>query len=125
MTTGSSNANMIAMMVARNMTNDSVKQSGLFGQQQLFAFVSADSHYSMDKAANILGIGADHLIKVPLNHLGEMDSHALQHAIEQVLVNGGLPFFVAATAGTTVRGAYDPIKATCWIFGKNSVSGFM
>ncbi len=67
MTTGSSNANMIAMMAARNLTNDSVKQSGLFGQQKLFAFVGADSHYSMDKAANILGIGTDQLIKVPLN----------------------------------------------------------
>ena len=69
MTTGSSNANMIAMMAARNLTSDSVKQSGLFGQQKLFAFVSADAHYSMDKAANILGIGTDQLIKVPLDRI--------------------------------------------------------
>lgn len=110
MTTGSSNANMIAMMVARNLTNDSVKQSGLFGQQKLFAFVGADAHYSMDKAANILGIGTDQLIKVPLNRYGEMEPKALEHAIDRVQVNGGLPFFVSATAGTTVRGAYDPIE---------------
>jgi glutamate/tyrosine decarboxylase-like PLP-dependent enzyme len=110
MTTGSSNANMIAMMAARNLSNDSVKQSGLFGQQKLFAFVGADAHYSMDKAANILGIGTDQLIKVPLNRLGIMEPEMLEQAIDRVQVNGGLPFFVSATAGTTVRGAYDPIE---------------
>jgi glutamate/tyrosine decarboxylase-like PLP-dependent enzyme len=110
MTTGSSNANMIAMMIARNLGNDSVKQAGLFGQQKLFAFVGADAHYSMDKAANILGIGTDQLIKVPLDSLGAMEPEKLEQAIDRVQVNGGMPFFVAATAGTTVRGAYDPIE---------------
>jgi len=109
MTTGSSNANMIAMMAARNLCNDSVKQAGLFGQKKLFAFVGADAHYSMDKAANILGIGSDQLIKVPLDPLGAMEPEQLAQAIDRVLVNGGLPFFVSATAGTTVRGAYDPL----------------
>ncbi len=110
MTTGSSNANMIAMMAARNLANASVKQAGLFGQQKLFAFVSEDSHYSMDKAANILGIGIDQLIKVSLNQNGAMETLDLERAIDRVLVNGGLPFFVNATAGTTVRGSYDPVS---------------
>ncbi len=110
MTTGSSNANMVAMMVARNLSNDSIKASGLFGQQKLYAFVGADSHYSMDKAANILGIGIDQLIKVPLNPLGSMEADKLEEAIVKVRCDGGLPFFVSATAGTTVRGAYDPIE---------------
>ena len=110
MTTGSSNANMIAMMAARNMANVSVKQSGLFGQQKLFAFVGADAHYSMDRAANILGIGADQLIKVPLDRNGSLLVEELERAIDRVLANGGMPFFVVATAGTTVRGAYDSIE---------------
>jgi len=111
MTTGSSNANMIAMMAARNLHNDSIKQSGLFGRQKLFAFVSADSHYSMDKAVNILGIGTDQLIKIPVDRYGAMEPEALELAIDRVRVNGGVPFFVAATAGTTVRGAYDSIES--------------
>lgn len=110
MTTGSSNANMIAMMAARNLAVDGIKYEGLFGRQKMFAFVGADSHYSMDKAANILGLGIDQLIKVPLNELGEMDIVALEKSLVRVAASGGLPFFVAATAGTTVRGAFDPIK---------------
>jgi glutamate/tyrosine decarboxylase-like PLP-dependent enzyme len=111
MTTGSSNANMIAMMTARNLANLSIKQSGLFGQQKLFAFVGADSHYSMDRAANILGIGADQLIKVPLDPLGAMIPAELERAVERVLASGGKPFFAVATAGTTVRGGFDSIEA--------------
>ncbi|MDK9708956.1 MAG: PLP-dependent decarboxylase [Desulforhopalus sp.] len=110
MTTGSSNANMIAMMAARNCANRSVKQAGLFGQQKLFAFVGADAHYSMDRAANILGIGADQLIKIPLDAFGAMLPDELERAISRVIAAGGQPFFVAATAGTTVRGSYDPIE---------------
>ena len=110
MTTGSSNANMIAMMCARNLAGSRVKDVGLFGQQPLFAFVNGEAHYSMDKAANILGIGSDHLVKVAINERGEMIADALAEEIERVLAGGGCPFFVAATQGTTVRGAYDPIR---------------
>ena len=110
MTTGSSNANMIAMMSARNTSNQKVKTEGLYGQKKLYAFVGADSHYSMDKAVNILGIGTSQLVKVDLNENGEMIPKALRKSIERVIADGGEPFFVAATAGTTVRGAYDPIE---------------
>ncbi|SMN00489.1 Group II decarboxylase family protein [uncultured Candidatus Thioglobus sp.] len=110
MTTGSSNANMIAMMVARNQTLKNAKQQGLFSQQPLFAFVSTDAHYSLDKAVNILGIGTEHLIKIPTLDNGQMDSTALDKAIESVVKNGGIAFFVCATLGTTVRGAYDSIE---------------
>lgn len=110
MTTGSSNANMIAMMSARNIWNARVKVDGLCGQKKLYAFVGADAHYSMDKAVNILGIGTGQLVKVNLNENGEMIPEALRESIRKVLSEGGEPFFVAATAGTTVRGAYDPIN---------------
>ncbi len=109
MTTGSSNANMIAMMAARNKINPQVKQRGLFAQPQLFGFVNADAHYSMDRAANILGLGVDHLIKIPVDAHGRMSIPALEERLSEITAAGHVPFFVAATAGTTVRGSYDPL----------------
>ncbi len=109
MTTGSSNANMIAMMVARNRACQAVKKQGLFAQPELFAFVNAEAHYSFDRAANILGLGSGHLVKVAVDEHGRMRSDALAGALAHVRAAGGKPFFVCATAGTTVRGAYDPI----------------
>jgi glutamate/tyrosine decarboxylase-like PLP-dependent enzyme len=108
-TTGSSNANMIAMMAARNITCEEVKRRGLFEEKELLCFVNADAHYSMDKAANILGIGTEHLIKIPVNSAGRMDVDVLEERILASRESGGIPFFVGATAGTTVRGAYDPL----------------
>ena len=109
MTTGSSNANMIAMMAARNAINPQVKIKGLFNQAELYGFVNADAHYSMDRAANILGLGVDHLIKIPVDGHGRMSLAVLEQQLAGITASGGLPFFVAATAGTTVRGAYDPL----------------
>ncbi len=110
MTTGSSNANMIAMMAARNSRLPDVKQRGLFGAPHLFAFVNADAHYSMDRAANILGLGTDHLIKIPVDNHGCMRTDLLEARLAEVIDSGGIPFFVAATAGTTVRGSYDSLE---------------
>jgi glutamate/tyrosine decarboxylase-like PLP-dependent enzyme len=109
MTTGSSNANLLAMMAARNEHLEEVKTQGLYNQKKLYAFVSADAHYSLEKAANVLGLGTHHLIKIPVNYMGEMDLSVLQERIKQTIENDGIPFFVAGTSGTTVRGAYDSI----------------
>ncbi len=109
MTTGSSNANMVAMMCARNLLPERIKEDGLSGSRKLYAFVNKDAHYSMDKAANILGIGTGNLVKIPFNERGEMRVGELETAIRKVVREGGIPFFVGLTAGTTVRGAYDPI----------------
>lgn len=110
MTTGSSNANMVAMMAARNEYLQSAKTQGLFGQKPLYGFVSEDAHYSLEKAANILGIGTNHLVKVTVNEKGEMNIAVLEERLQETTRRGGLPFFVAGTAGTTVRGAYDSIE---------------
>lgn len=109
MTTGSSNANMIAMMAARNSLGPEIKQRGLFARPELFGFVNADAHYSMDRAANILGLGSEHLLKIPVDDHGRMRVVELERRIAEVVEQGGIPFWVAATAGTTVRGAYDQL----------------
>ena len=109
MTSGSSNGNMIAMLAARNQFAENSKDQGLFNSAPLVAFVSADSHYSLDKAANLLGIGTQQLIKVPVDDRGRMRIDALESLLQQHQQQGHQPFFVCATLGTTVRGAYDPL----------------
>jgi glutamate/tyrosine decarboxylase-like PLP-dependent enzyme len=111
MTTGSSNANMLAMMSARNEMLPEVKINGLRGGADIYAFVSADAHYSMEKAANILGLGTKRLIKIPVTSTGEMDIAILAGQLKAMAARGESPFFVGATAGTTVRGAYDSLEA--------------
>jgi len=131
MTTGSSNANMISMMIARNRNNTTTKKDGLFNQARLYAFVNEDAHYSLDKAINILGIGTEQLVKIKTLSDGAIDTNDLEKAIDEVIQSGGIPFYVCATLGTTVRGGYDSItdlvklreKHNFWLHGDGAWGG--
>jgi len=105
---GGSNANMVAMLCARHRNDADAKSAGLRGRR-LVAFVSDQAHYSLLIAANLLGIGTDNVVRVRSDHLGRMIPGELVQAIERARSEGGEPFFVGATAGTTVLGAFDPL----------------
>ncbi|MBE9060426.1 aminotransferase class V-fold PLP-dependent enzyme [cf. Phormidesmis sp. LEGE 11477] len=109
-TTGGSNGNLMAMAIARHQALPAIKRSGMANGPRLIAFVSEEAHYSFDKAAHLLGLGTEQLWKVPTDSAGKMSSKALAELIDKAHAQGAVPFFVAGTAGTTVRGAYDPFE---------------
>ncbi|HXH74130.1 MAG TPA: pyridoxal-dependent decarboxylase [Bacteriovoracaceae bacterium] len=108
MVTGGSNSNLLAMLCARTHFNPSIRQTG-YSHNRFRIYVSAEAHYSFDKAANITGIGTQNLILVPANAKGEMIPEELERIIRTDLSDGFTPIMVGATAGTTVMGAFDPI----------------
>ena len=69
--------------IARNQASQA-KNKGLFAQQELFAFVNCEAHYSFDRAANVLGLGSDHLIKIPVDEHGRMRTDALEAELARV-----------------------------------------
>ncbi len=119
--TGGSNANMLAMMSARNKRLPDVKKSGMMSAQTLAVFVSDQSHYSFDTAANILGIGSDNVYKIKSDINGRMLIKDLHKSIETSLRKGQSPFFIAATAGTTMLGAFDPLDEIAVIAEKYNI----
>ena len=76
---------------------------------QPILFTSAEAHYSISTSAQALGIGAGAVRAVPIDKYGAMDPSALEIMVQESIDSGRRPFYVCATAGTTVRGAYDPI----------------
>ena len=108
-TTGGSNGNLMAMAIACHQAIPTLKQTGMVNSPRLIAFVSADAHYSFVKAANLLRLGTDQLWPVPVDESGKMLVAELENLIAKAHAQGARPFFVVGTAGTTVRGAYDPL----------------
>ena len=108
--TGASNANLIAMLCARERAISHSRKKGLFNSTILVAFISEEAHYSFLKASYQIGIGLDNIIRVPCDINGRMDVMELDKMITTSKKNGKEPFFVGATAGTTVRGVFDPIN---------------
>ncbi len=119
--TGGSNANLIAMFSARNKACPEIKTKGACGCTKLAAFVSEQCHYSFDTAANLLGIGSDQVHKIPADENGRMQVAALDAAIRQSVADGETPFFIGATAGTTLLGAYDPVEEIAAVAEKHKI----
>lgn len=108
--TGGSNANLIAMFSARNRFFPEGRFKGYDRNKRLVAFVNKQAHYSFDTAANVLGIGSDNVIHVNCDDKGRMLPSELDKEIKKCIADGGTPFFIGATCGTTMLAAFDPIE---------------
>ncbi len=105
---GGSAANFMAIHCARHRFSPEIKHQGLSGQK-FKIYVSGEAHYSFKKACLALGLGTDSLAAVPVDDRGRMKPQALAQMIREHLALGETPLMVAATSGTTVLGAFDPI----------------
>ncbi|KAJ8868391.1 hypothetical protein PR048_029907 [Dryococelus australis] len=67
-------------------------------------------HYSVKSCASVCGLGTENCVEVPSDERGRMIPEQLERLILERKTRGHVPFFVNATAGTTVLGAFDPIE---------------
>ncbi len=74
-------------------------------------YSSTESHSSIQKCAEQLGIGTKCLREIPVDADFRMQPKALRHAIEGDLAAGHLPFAIVACGGATNTGAIDPLDA--------------
>jgi glutamate/tyrosine decarboxylase-like PLP-dependent enzyme len=74
-------------------------------------FVAGTRHYSIQKAANVLGIGdgADSVVVVDVDKAFRMDVRDLEHKLRLAVKRGSYPLAVVAIAGSTEEGAMDPV----------------
>lgn len=109
------------MVCARHSMNPEIRSKGLCGMKTLVAYTSIDAHYSINKASNWLGIGTENLITIKADKQGVMITSELEEAILLSLKEGKQPFFVSATAATTLLGAFDDITAIADVCEKYKV----
>ena len=118
-TSGGSMSNLIAMLMARDKISPDVRYKSI--QEPLFAYTSEACHYSIKKNAAIIGIGTEQVRKIKTNEKGEVIPEELEKAIQEDIKNNRKPFFINATAGTTVYGAFDPIEEMALIAKKYDI----
>ena len=120
LTTGGSNGNMMGMLCARQASDPMSSVTGFDGSKYV-AFVSSEAHYSVLMSANVVGIGYQNLVKVACDSRGRMKPESLVDEIVRARTNGQIPFCIIATSGTTVRGAFDPLKEIANIAHDNNI----
>jgi glutamate decarboxylase len=119
---GGTISNITALWIARNSSfrrSDGtcvVEDIGLsaalaqHGCNQAVVICSAFAHYSIQKAAGILGIGERNVVTVGSDRKGRMDLHALTRTVEDCCRRGDRILAIVGTAGTTDCGSIDPLR---------------
>ncbi len=104
---------LIALLCARERSTDfSLARGGMQSESRpLVAYVSAQSHSSVEKAALLAGFGRDNVRLVPHDDAFAMRADELDELVRADLANGALPCCVIATTGTTASTALDPVHA--------------
>jgi aromatic-L-amino-acid/L-tryptophan decarboxylase len=112
--TGGSAATLNALTAARHRTAAragwDMRAEGLQdGHPKLILYASVESHSSIQKCAEQLGIGSRQLRDVPADEQFRMRPDALRRAIEDDRRAGHLPFAIVGCGGATNTGAIDPL----------------
>jgi len=99
---GGSLSNLMALVTAR-------ESRGLRGVPEAVVLCGLDSHTSLEKAAMVMGLPAAALRRLPLDHDGRLEPERVAECLEALSAAGSPVIALVATAGTTVRGAVDPL----------------
>lgn len=103
-----SSAALCAMIAARERaTGFRSNVEGLNGR--LVAYASTETHSSVEKAAMIAGIGRENVRKIGVDKSYAMRADLLAEQIKKDRQSGLVPFFAAATVGTTSSNGIDPL----------------
>ncbi|WP_414620778.1 aminotransferase class V-fold PLP-dependent enzyme [Calothrix sp. CCY 0018] len=120
-TTGGTTANISALLCARNSGLLSKENSGELSKESLYKVLSKKGyddiviigsrlmHYSLNKAASMLGLGTDNIIFIDSNNDGKLDINLLKEKIRECRRNKLYILALVGIAGTTETGEIDPL----------------
>ncbi|AVH58603.1 MULTISPECIES: lysine decarboxylase DesA [Streptomyces] len=114
-TSGGSQSNLQALLLAREEAKpgradwETTARDTGDSLARLRIFASEVSHFSVKKSAKLLGLSADSVVSVPVDHDQRIQTVTLAHELERCRRDGLVPMAVVATAGTTDFGSIDPL----------------
>jgi L-2,4-diaminobutyrate decarboxylase len=101
---GGSAANLTGLLAARARWNADASNAG----KRPIVIASRDAHYSIARAAAIMGIPAVDVLKVPTDDANRMDVDGLEETLAAVEAREDATVLaIVATAGSTATGAFD------------------
>lgn len=120
MVSGGSEATLAGLTIARNIFFQKLRiiEQGLFGQKPFTVYCSVETHNCVDKSISLLGIGTNHIRRIPTHADFTINLDLLEAQILKDKAEGFMPFCVIGNAGTVNTGAIDDLKAIAQIAQK-------
>lgn len=103
---GGSMGNLTALVTAR--TSSGIEEKDY---HRLAVMVSGEAHYSVERAAKIMGIRSENIIKVPVGEDFGIRPELLEHIYQKAVSEGKIVFCIVGCACTTSVGAFDDLEA--------------
>ena len=107
-TSGGTQSNLQALLLAREEATAG-DWDGPADLSRLRIFSSECSHFSVQKSAQLLGLGREAVIPIPVDRRKRLQSVVLAAELEACRAEGLIPMAIVATAGTTDFGSIDPL----------------
>jgi len=122
---GGSEANLLALKCARDRAGkanaNAVSNQGVRALDRGSVFYASEqSHFSIEKSLDILGLGRQSLRKIETDERFHVRLDALRAAIKQDIEAGRRPCGIVGVAGTTSAGVIDPLPELAEIAKENN-----
>jgi aspartate 1-decarboxylase len=130
---GGTVANISALWIARNTLLGpdgdfkGVAKEGIFramshyGYNRLVILVSERGHYSLGKAADVLGIGRQDIVAIKTDENNKIRVDLMQQKITELKAEGAAVMAIIGVAGTTETGNVDPLDAMADVAAKENI----
>lgn len=110
LTSGGSAGNLTGLLAARQvMSGYNIWDEGAQDDIPLAFMVSEEAHYSVSRAARIMGWGEKGVVKVPVNDKMQLDASKLEETLAEAKANGLKVIALVGNACSTSTGTYDPL----------------
>ena len=121
-TSGGSLANLTALLTARNVALGDSWTNGLADRSPAPVLVThAEAHYCVTRAAGILGIGTEQVVRVPIDSQRRMDVNQLDEILSDLRTKNVPIVAVSAAACATPVGAFDPLPEIAEVCQRHDV----
>ena len=114
LTSGGTLANLTALLSARQhlIRNQEIDFDR---ENELSIMVSEEAHYCIERAAKIMGLGEEGIIKIPVDSEYKMRTDLLDTNMQTALSKGRLVLAIVGSAPSTATGIYDDLdKIASW-----------
>jgi len=122
LTSGGSAGNLTALLAARQvMCGYNIWDEGVRSETPLAIMVSAEAHYSIARAARIMGLGEKGIVKVPVNLRMQLDPMLLEETFIRATRQGLKVIALVGNACSTSNGTFDPLEEMADFAGKHGL----